>query len=78
MGTVMIVSTLTDPIACDSYDLAAYQTLSLGGRVHVVPPQEMPQGEIAALLRATNSCDRRPRLTFAQHPQLYSCSCSPF
>lgn len=38
MGTVMIVSTLTDPIACDSYDLAAYQTLSLDGRVHVVLP----------------------------------------
>jgi hypothetical protein len=45
-----------DPIACDLYDLAAYQTLKHRGRVHVVPAAEVPhRGPCAALLRFARS-----------------------
>jgi hypothetical protein len=41
-----------DPIGCDLYDLAAFQTLSHGGRVHLVPAADVPHGgAVAALLR---------------------------
>lgn len=41
-----------DPLACDLYDLAAHHTWTHGGKVHVVAPDDVPQGAtIAALLR---------------------------
>jgi len=48
----MAITNWEDPIGCDLYDLAAFQTLLHGGRVHVVPATEVPHGgTIAALLR---------------------------
>jgi hypothetical protein len=52
VAETLAITNRDDPIGCDLYDLAAFQTLSHGGRVHIVSATEVPHGgNIAALLR---------------------------